>query len=163
MHKIKKTTYSFVILLLSYSLAIAADFFFQGIILGQSFKAQFPDAKIITKDGGATEGIVEIPADQRIGFDKYIVAILDGDAHCIYGTSTPRSVAEYTLPALTRKFGQPDVKTYPMQNRMGANFDAYRYAWKLPNDIWIEIDVSTKSIDKAQLMVTTKKYRRKKP
>jgi len=50
-----------------------------------------------------------------------------------------------------------------MQNIAGAQFDAYRYAWKLPGDIWIELDVSTKSIDKAQLMVTTKKYRRKKP
>ena len=159
----KKATCILVVLLLSYSLAIAAEFSFQGIILGKSFKAQFPGAKIITKDDGATAGIVEIPADKSIGFDQYIVAILDGDAHCIYGTSTPRSVAEYTLPALTGKFGRPDVKTYPVQNRMGAQFDAYRYAWKLPSDIWIEIDVSTKSIDKAQLMVTTKEYRRKKP
>ena len=159
----KKITCILIVLLISHSLAIAEEFSFQGIILGKSIKEQYPNAKIIKKDNGSTAAIVEIPADKSIGFDKYIVAILDGEAHCIYGISTPKSVTEYTLPALTAKFGKPDAKTYPMQNIAGAQFDAYRYAWKLPGDIWIELDVSTKSIDKAQLMVTTKKYRRKKP
>ena len=159
----KKITCILIVLLLSHSSAIAAEFSFEGIILGKSIKEQYPNAKIITKDAGSKAGIVEIPADKRMGFDKYILSILDGDVHGIYGVSTPKSAAEHALPALTKKYGQPDVKTYPMQNRMGAQFDAYRYTWKLPNDIWIELDVSTKSIDKAQLTVTTKKYRTKKP
>jgi hypothetical protein len=155
----RKVIYIPLVLFLSYALAIAAEFSFQGIVLGQSFQAQFPGAKIITKDDETKEGAVEIPPHKRIGFDNYVVAILDGDAHCVYGTSTPKLAAEYTLPALTRWYGQPDVKTYPVHNMMGAKFDAVKYAWKLPNDIRIALDVSTKSIDKAQLAVTTKKCR----
>ena len=159
----KKAACILVVLLISHSSAIAAGFSFDGIILGKSIKEQYPNAKITAKDDGSGAGIVEVPADKRMGFDKYLLSILDGDVHGIYGVSTPRSAAEHTLPALTKKYGKPDVKTYPMRNRMGAQFDAYRYEWKLPDDIRIELDVSTKSIDKAQLMVTTKKYRRKKP
>jgi hypothetical protein len=155
----RKIIYIPLVLFLSYSLAIAAEFSFQGIVLGQSFQTQFPGAKVIAKDDVTVEGTVTIPPHKRIGFDQYRVVILDGDAHCVYSTSTPKLAAEYTLPALTKWYGQPDLKTYPVHNMMGAKFDAVKYAWKLPHDIRIALEVSTKSIDRAQLMVTTRKYR----
>jgi len=159
----KKTACALVVLFLSHTTVTAAGFSFEGIILGQSVKEQYPDAKVVTKDDGFRAVIVEVPADKKMGFDKYLLSILDGEVHRIYGVSTPRAAADHTLPALIKRFGRPDVKTYAMRNPMGAQFDAYRYSWKLPDDVWIELDVSTKSIDKAFLAVTTKKYRTRKP
>ncbi|HOD34398.1 MAG TPA: hypothetical protein PLR20_01635 [Syntrophales bacterium] len=151
------------VLLIGHAAATAAEFSFEGIVLGKPIKAQYPDAKVTTKDDGSGAAVVEVPAGKRMGFDKYLLTILDGNVQCIYGVSTPRSAAEYTLPALTKKYGRPDVKTYPMRNPKGAQFDAYRYEWKLPGEVWVELDVSTKSIDKAHLAVTTKKCRTRKP
>ncbi len=158
-----KTACALVVLFLSHATATAAGFSFEGIILGKSVKEQYPDAKVITKDDGFRAEIVEVPADKKMGFDKYLLSVIDGNVHRIYGVSTPRSAADHALPVLTKKYGRPDVKTYAMRNPMGAQFDAYRYSWKLPDDVWIELDVSTKSIDKAQLTVTTKKFRTRKP
>jgi hypothetical protein len=140
----------------------AADepFEFKGIALGSDFDTVKADKKFDCSDtpkraggdqtcflGGKQETIA------GIAVDGMLLSFYGGKLHSISIYFNADNF-EHVVDALSQKYGDGDVKTEVVQNRMGATFENHIYSWRRSDETLVATRFTSK-LDRSSVVFRT--------